>query len=227
MTMRRGMRISPGCSSVLKIRITPDVLILLKGCRSAQRLTVVNDTSAWSDSVPIDRQGISPMTVRNLEHAVHPRSVAVIGASVRKGSVGRVVINNIVNGGIRRRSLAGESQIQGGCRAALLLAHQGYSCSSRPCRHRHTARHGAGHHSRTRREGHAGGRRDHCGNYRENGLRQAMLDAAKPYLFRIIGPNTVGLILPSAQTQRQLSRIWRRSPATLRCSHSRARSPRR
>ena len=30
----------------------------------------------------------------------------------------------------------------------------------------------------------------------ENGLRQAMLDAAKPYLFRIIGPNTVGLMIP-------------------------------
>jgi acetyltransferase len=29
-----------------------------------------------------------------------------------------------------------------------------------------------------------------------NGLRQAMLDVAKPHLFRIIGPNTVGLLLP-------------------------------
>ena len=39
------------------------------------------------------------MTIRNLEHAVQPKSVAVIGASARDGSVGRVVINNIVNGG--------------------------------------------------------------------------------------------------------------------------------
>ena len=39
------------------------------------------------------------MTVRNLEYAVHPRSVVVVGASVRKGSVGRVVVSNIVNGG--------------------------------------------------------------------------------------------------------------------------------
>jgi acetyltransferase len=29
-----------------------------------------------------------------------------------------------------------------------------------------------------------------------NGLRQAMLDAARPNLFRIIGPNTVGLMIP-------------------------------
>jgi acetyltransferase len=35
-----------------------------------------------------------------------------------------------------------------------------------------------------------------AGLTRENGLRQAMLDAAKPYLFRIIGPNTVGLMVP-------------------------------
>src|SRR5690606_11973513 len=30
----------------------------------------------------------------------------------------------------------------------------------------------------------------------ENGLRQAMLDAARPNLFRIIGPNTLGLMIP-------------------------------
>ena len=35
-----------------------------------------------------------------------------------------------------------------------------------------------------------------AGLTRENGLRQAMLDAAKPNLFRIIGPNTVGLMIP-------------------------------
>src|SRR5690606_27141629 len=38
-----------------------------------------------------------------------------------------------------------------------------------------------------------------AGLTRENGLRQAMLDAAKPYLFRVIGPNTVGLIVPPAK----------------------------
>ena len=35
-----------------------------------------------------------------------------------------------------------------------------------------------------------------AGLTRENGLRQAMLDAAKPTLFRIIGPNTLGLMIP-------------------------------
>jgi acetyltransferase len=35
-----------------------------------------------------------------------------------------------------------------------------------------------------------------AGLTRENGLRQAMLDAARPHLFRIIGPNTLGLMMP-------------------------------
>src|SRR5690606_33385054 len=40
-----------------------------------------------------------PMSSRNLDLAVRPRSLAVIGASTREGSVGRVVIDNIVKGG--------------------------------------------------------------------------------------------------------------------------------
>ncbi|TGT33301.1 CoA-binding protein, partial [Mesorhizobium sp. M8A.F.Ca.ET.165.01.1.1] len=41
------------------------------------------------------------MTIRNLEHAFAPKSVAVFGASVREGSVGRVVFDNIVSGGFK------------------------------------------------------------------------------------------------------------------------------
>src|SRR5690606_8053751 len=39
------------------------------------------------------------MTIRNLEYAVHPKSVAVLGASTRKGSVGYTVLCNLINGG--------------------------------------------------------------------------------------------------------------------------------
>ena len=35
-----------------------------------------------------------------------------------------------------------------------------------------------------------------AGFTRENGLRQQILDAARPNLFRIIGPNTLGLMIP-------------------------------
>ena len=39
------------------------------------------------------------MTILNLSNAVRPRSVAVFGASRREGSVGHVVVRNIVDGG--------------------------------------------------------------------------------------------------------------------------------
>ena len=39
------------------------------------------------------------MTIRNLEFAIRPASVAVFGASRRAGSLGQVVLDNIVSGG--------------------------------------------------------------------------------------------------------------------------------
>jgi len=41
------------------------------------------------------------MTIRNLEHLFRPRSVALIGASDRVGSVGAVVTGNLCNGGFK------------------------------------------------------------------------------------------------------------------------------
>ncbi len=38
-----------------------------------------------------------------------------------------------------------------------------------------------------------------------NGLRQAMLDAARPHLLRIIGPNTLGLLVPAARINASLA----------------------
>ena len=39
------------------------------------------------------------MTVRNLEHALAPRSIAIIGASNTRGSVGKVLTENVLAGG--------------------------------------------------------------------------------------------------------------------------------
>lgn len=39
------------------------------------------------------------MSVRNLEALLHPRSIGVIGASDRAGSVGAVVMRNLLRGG--------------------------------------------------------------------------------------------------------------------------------
>ena len=137
------------------------------------------------------------MTVRNLEHAVHPKSVVVIGASVRKGSVGRVVVSNIVNGGFEgevwpvnpkykevagRRCFSRIKDIPSVPDLAVIVTPP----ATVP--------------GLVRELGEKGTRAAvviTSGITEANGLRQAMLDAAKPFLFRIIGPNTVGLILPS------------------------------
>src|SRR5262249_46872667 len=41
------------------------------------------------------------MTVRNLDHALAPRSVAVIGASTEEGSVGGTLTKNVLAGGFQ------------------------------------------------------------------------------------------------------------------------------
>jgi acetyltransferase len=139
------------------------------------------------------------VSIRNLEHAVHPRSLAVFGASDREGSVGRVVIRNILDAGF-----AGEvwpvnpkhAQVSGrSCyrNAAVLPGAPDLGVIVTP--------------PQTVPEiisdlGRLGTRAAvviTAGLTAENGLRQAMLDAARPFLFRIIGPNTLGLIIPPAK----------------------------
>jgi acetyltransferase len=39
------------------------------------------------------------MTVRNLDHALRPRSIAIIGASAEEGSVGSKLTGNTLAGG--------------------------------------------------------------------------------------------------------------------------------
>ncbi|BCH33315.1 N-acetyltransferase [Mesorhizobium sp. L-8-10] len=136
------------------------------------------------------------MTVRNLEFAAHPGSVAVYGASTREGSVGATVMRNIVEGGFegeiwpvnpKYREVAGRR-----CYArtsALPYAPDLGVIVTPP----ETVP------GIVRELGEKGTRAAvviTAGLTAGNGLRQAMLDAAKPYLFRIIGPNTLGLMIP-------------------------------
>ena len=139
------------------------------------------------------------MTIRNLEYAVHPKSVAVVGASVVVGSVGRVVMNNIVAGGFEgeifpvnpkyrdvcgRRCFATVADIPDVPELAIIITPP----DTVP--------------GLVRELGEKGTRVVvviTAGLTRENGLQQMMLDAAKPFLLRIVGPNTVGLMLPPAK----------------------------
>jgi len=138
------------------------------------------------------------MTIRNLEHAVDPKSVAVFGASVRQGSVGRIIMENIAAGGFEgdvwpvnpkyreidgRRCYATADQLPAAPELAVIAT---------------PPRTVPGIIGELGRKGTRTAVVISAGLSRENGLRQAMLDAAKPYLFRVIGPNTVGLIVPHA-----------------------------
>lgn len=136
------------------------------------------------------------MTIRNLEFAVHPKSVAVFGASTRRGAVGRVVVENIVNGGFvgeiwpvnpkynevaSRRCYPSTQALPGAPDLAVIVTPPQTVAKI-------VADLGA--------RGTRAAVVISAGLTSENGLRQAILDAAKPNVFRIIGPNTVGLMLP-------------------------------
>lgn len=136
------------------------------------------------------------MSIRNLEFASRPRSLAVIGASTRDGSVGCVVIENIVKGGFegaiwpvnpKYREVCGLSCFRN---AAALPAAPDLAIIVTPANTVPQIVDELG------AKGCRSGVVITAGLTWENGLRQAMLDAARPHLFRIIGPNTVGLMIP-------------------------------
>ena len=136
------------------------------------------------------------MTIRNLHHAADPSSVAVIGGSDREGSVGRVVMQNLLAGGFAgdvwavnpkydevagRRCFHTAKELPEAPELAVIVTPP----ETVP--------------GLVRELGEKGTRAAvviTAGLTQANGLRQAMLDAARPFLFRIIGPNTLGLMVP-------------------------------
>lgn len=136
------------------------------------------------------------MTIRNLEHAFRARSVAIIGASPRDGSVGRMVTSNIREAGFS------------GPIWPVNPKHQ--EVDGLPCYPNVAALPGVpelaviatpaqtvpGLITELGDRGTRAAVVLTAGLSRENGLRQAMLDAAKPHTLRIIGPNCLGLFVP-------------------------------
>ncbi|MBE0694111.1 MAG: CoA-binding protein, partial [Aquamicrobium sp.] len=136
------------------------------------------------------------MTIRNLEFMSRPRSVAVIGASDREGSVGGVVLKNILDGGFegpvypvnpKYRKVMGLACYAS---AADLPEAPDLAVIVTPPQ------------TVPGVVGELGARGVKAavvitaGINKTNGLRQKMLDAARPHLLRILGPNTVGLMIP-------------------------------
>jgi acetyltransferase len=136
------------------------------------------------------------LTIRNLDPAFRPTSVAVLGASRREGSVGQVVLRNILEGGFagpvypvnpKYRSLLGLKCYR---RVADLPVAPDLAVIMTPPA------------TVPGLIGELGARGTRtavvitAGIGAADGLRQQMLAAAKPYLLRIIGPNTIGLLAP-------------------------------
>lgn len=136
------------------------------------------------------------MTIRNLNHALEPKSVAVIGASIKPGSLGSIVLQNILTGGFegevwpvnpKYEAIGGlrchrsVKDIPGVPELAVIMT----PAATVP-----------GLISELGEKGTRAAVVITAGLTQENGLRQKMLDAARPYLLRIIGPNGIGLMLP-------------------------------
>ncbi len=140
------------------------------------------------------------MSTRNLEKLFRPRSVAVIGASDRVSSVGRVVMANLLAGGFagpimpvnpRRASVAG-TPCYADIAALPTVPDLAILCTPPAAVPGLIAELGA-RGTRAAIVLAAGLGREQLPDGRT--LQQAMLDAARPYLLRILGPNCVGALV--------------------------------
>ncbi|HVY44139.1 MAG TPA: bifunctional acetate--CoA ligase family protein/GNAT family N-acetyltransferase [Hyphomicrobiaceae bacterium] len=134
------------------------------------------------------------MTVRNFEYLFKPRSVALIGASNKAGSVGLITAQNLLNGGFagpvwfvnpRHRTIAGHD-----CHpsVAALPSAPDLAILATPPQTIPGLIAELGAKGTRAAVVITAGLRD--------GLGQAMLDAARPHILRIQGPNCIGLMLP-------------------------------
>jgi acetyltransferase len=134
------------------------------------------------------------MTIRNLEHALAPRSVAVIGASAEKGSVGYVLTENVLGGGFAGKVFLvnpHDKEIAGHpCFASVAALPETPELAVIATPPKTVP-------ELVKQLGAKGTRAVvaiTAGLSREE--KQAMLDAARPYCLRIIGPNCLGVAVP-------------------------------
>ncbi|MEY2619572.1 MAG: hypothetical protein RL522_2574 [Pseudomonadota bacterium] len=141
------------------------------------------------------------MSIRHLEALFQPRAVAVIGASDRPGSVGAVVLRNLLEGGFtgpiwpvnpRHTTVAGRQAFPD---AASLpgVPDLAVLCTPAATVPGLIADLGA---RGTRAAVVLGAGMKHATAEGAPTLEQQMLDAARPYLLRVLGPNCIGLLVP-------------------------------
>ena len=137
------------------------------------------------------------MTIRNLDALFEPRSLVLIGASERPGAIGATVARNLLSGGFvgevffvnpKHDDIAGHpchrriSALPGPADLAIIATPP----ATIPAIITDLAAHG------TRAAVVLTAGLDEC-------VRQEMLNAARPTLLRILGPNILGLMLPRLQ----------------------------
>ncbi len=141
------------------------------------------------------------MSIRNLEYLFHPKAIAVIGASNRDKSVGRAVMRNLLTGGFagpimpvnpKHQSVAGVLSYPDvdSLPHAADLAVICTPPATVPGLIKDLGDHGA----RAAIVITAGLKHAHTEDGRT--LEQAMLDAARPHLLRILGGNCLGILIP-------------------------------
>ncbi|HEX6137273.1 MAG TPA: bifunctional acetate--CoA ligase family protein/GNAT family N-acetyltransferase [Casimicrobiaceae bacterium] len=141
------------------------------------------------------------MTVRNLEFFFRPRSVALVGASDRPGSVGATILRNLVSGGFagpvmpvnpRHRELAGMN-VHASVADLPLTPELAVVCTPAPTVPGLIAELGARGTKAVVVITAGLGARTPDG---ATTLKEAMLAAARPHLLRILGPNCIGVLAP-------------------------------
>jgi len=142
------------------------------------------------------------MSVRNLKYLFEPRSVAVIGASHKPLRAGTIVLRNLLHGGFSGQVFPVNPKydsLEGGAvypSAAKLPAAADLAIVCTPAQ---TVPGIIG------ELGKAGTKAaivladglDHVKNWRGLTMKELMLAAAKPSLLRILGPDSVGLLVPA------------------------------
>ncbi|MBL8835366.1 MAG: bifunctional acetate--CoA ligase family protein/GNAT family N-acetyltransferase [Alphaproteobacteria bacterium] len=143
------------------------------------------------------------MSIRNLEFLFKPRSIALVGASNKPHSVGAVLARNLLRGGfagpimpVNPRETAIEGVLAYRDVASLPMVPDLAVVATPP----DTVA------AVIAELGRAGTRAavvvtagfGEGGSATGHARRQAMLDAAKPYLLRIVGPNCLGVAMPGA-----------------------------
>ncbi|MDX1712096.1 MAG: CoA-binding protein, partial [Rhodovibrionaceae bacterium] len=152
------------------------------------------------------------MSIRNLEHLFRPRSVALIGASRKPKSVGAVVAHNLFNGGFggpvmpvhpEHESILGALTYHSV--AELPMAPELAVVATPPETVPGIIEQLGARGTRAAVVITAGFGEGEDAAGRER--LQAMLDAARPHLLRIVGPNCLGVMVPGAGLNAGFSHI--------------------